>query len=149
MAAPQHLPPGTLIAGKYELEGLLGEGGMGAVYQATNLAIGRRVAIKILHAAVADREDVRRRFEMEAKAAAVISHPGIVDVLDMGQTDEGEPFIVMEHLEGMTLRSLNKEFKGLTPEQSVGVMLPVLDALAAAHRAGVIHRDVKPANIFV
>ncbi|MDP1824469.1 MAG: serine/threonine-protein kinase [Archangium sp.] len=149
MAAPQHLPPGTLIAGKYELEGLLGEGGMGAVYQATNLSIGRRVAIKILHAAVADREDVRRRFEMEARAAAVISHPGIVDVLDMGQTDEGEPFIVMEHLEGMTLRSLNKEFKGLTPEQSVGVMLPVLDALGAAHRAGVIHRDVKPANIFV
>ena len=147
--AASHLPPGTLIAGKYELEGLLGEGGMGAVYQATNLAIGRRVAIKILHAAVADREDVRRRFDMEAKAAAVISHPGIVDVLDMGQTDEGEPFIVMEHLEGMTLRSLNKEFKGLSPEQAVGVMLPVLDALAAAHRAGVIHRDVKPANIFV
>ena len=149
MAATPHLPPGTLIAGKYELEGLLGEGGMGAVYQATNLSIGRRVAIKILHATVSDREDVRRRFEMEAKAAAVISHPGIVDVLDMGQTEDGEPFIVMEHLEGMTLRSLNKEFKGLTPEQSVGVMLPVLDALAAAHRAGVIHRDVKPANIFV
>ena len=146
--APQ-LPPGTLIAGKYELEGLLGEGGMGAVYQATNLAIGRRVAIKILHAAVADREDVRQRFELEAKAAAVISHPGIVDVLDMGQTESGDPFIVMEHLEGTTLRSINKEFKGLTPEQAVGVMLPVLDALAAAHRAGVIHRDVKPANIFV
>lgn len=144
-----HLPPGTLIAGKYELEGLLGEGGMGAVYQATNLSIGRRVAIKILHAAVADREDVRQRFELEARAAAVISHPGIVDVLDMGQTDEGEPFIVMEHLEGMTLRSLVKEFKALTAEQAVGVMLPVLEALSAAHRAGVIHRDVKPANIFV
>ena len=149
MVATPHLPSGTLIAGKYELEGLLGEGGMGAVYQATNLSIGRRVAIKILHATVSDREDVRRRFEMEAKAAAVISHPGIVDVLDMGQTQDGEPFIVMEHLEGMTLRALNKEFKGLSPEQSVGVMLPVLDALAAAHRAGVIHRDVKPANIFV
>ena len=148
-ASTPQLPPGTLIAGKYELEGLLGEGGMGAVYQATNLAIGRRVAIKILHAAVADREDVRLRFELEAKAAAVINHPGIVDVLDMGQTDEGDPFIVMEHLEGMTLRSLNKEFKGLTPQQAVGVMLPVLDALAAAHQAGVIHRDVKPANIFV
>lgn len=148
-ASTPQLPPGTLIAGKYELEGLLGEGGMGAVYQATNLAIGRRVAIKILHAAVADREDVRLRFELEAKAAAVINHPGIVDVLDMGQTDAGDPFIVMEHLEGMTLRSLNKEFKGLTPEQAVGVMLPVLDALAAAHQAGVIHRDVKPANIFV
>ena len=148
-ASAPHLPTGTLIAGKYELEGLLGEGGMGAVYQATNLAIGRRVAIKILHAAVAEREDVRMRFELEAKAAAVISHPGIVDVLDMGQTDEGDPFIVMEHLEGTTLRSIYKEFKGLSPEQAVGVMLPVLEALSAAHRAGVIHRDVKPANIFV
>ncbi len=144
-----HLPPGTLIAGKYALEGLLGEGGMGAVYQATNLSIGRRVAIKILNAAVSDREDVRRRFELEAKAAAVIDHPGIVDVLDMGQTDEGEPFIVMEHLEGITLRALFKELRCLTPGQAVGVMAPVLEALAAAHRAGVIHRDVKPANIFV
>ncbi len=149
MASAAHLPPGTVIAGKYELEGLLGEGGMGAVYQATNLAIGRRVAIKILNASMADREDVKRRFELEARAAAVISHPGIVDVLDMGQTDEGEAFIVMEHLEGMTLRSLNKELKGLTPGQSVGVMNFVLEALSAAHRAGVIHRDVKPANIFV
>lgn len=146
---PQHLPPGTVIADKYELEGLLGEGGMGAVYQATNLAIGRRVAIKILHAAVADRDDVRQRFELEARAAAVISHPGIVDVLDMGQTADGEPFIVMEHLEGVTLRSIVKELKALTPEQAVAVLAPVLEALAAAHRAGVIHRDVKPANIFV
>jgi len=144
-----HLPAGTVIADKYELEGLLGEGGMGAVYQATNLAIGRRVAIKILNAAVADREDVRRRFELEARAAAVISHPGIVDVLDMGHSEEGEPFIVMEHLEGATLRSLVKETKGLTPGQSIGVMLQVLDALSAAHKAGVVHRDVKPANIFV
>lgn len=147
-AAP-HPPPGTVIAGKYELEGLLGEGGMGAVYQATNLAIGRRVAIKILHAAVAERDDIRQRFELEARAAAVINHPGIVDVLDMGQTDEGDPFIVMEHLEGMTLRSIVKELKTLPPEQAVGVMIPVLDALSAAHKAGVIHRDVKPANIFI
>ena len=84
MGSTTQLPPGTLIADKYELEGLLGEGGMGAVYQATNLAIGRRVAIKILHASVAEQDDVRHRFELEARAAAVISHPGIVDVLDMG-----------------------------------------------------------------
>jgi len=149
MSTSSHLPAGTIIAGKYELEGLLGEGGMGAVYQATNLAIGRRVAIKILNAAVANREDVRRRFELEAKAAAVISHPGIVDVLDMGHTEEGEPFIVMEHLEGATLRTMVKETRGLTPGQSIGVMVPVLEALSAAHKAGVVHRDVKPANIFI
>ncbi|MFZ5446631.1 MAG: serine/threonine-protein kinase [Myxococcota bacterium] len=149
MASSTQLPPGTIIADKYELEGLLGEGGMGAVYQATNLAIGRRVAIKILHASIAEQDDVRHRFELEARAAAVISHPGIVDVLDMGQTEEGDPFIVMEHLEGVTLRSLVKERGRLTVAESIGVMVPVLEALSAAHRAGVIHRDVKPANIFV
>lgn len=143
------LPPGTLIAGKYQLEGLLGQGGMGAVYQATNLAIARRVAIKVLHASLLDRDDVRRRFELEARAAAVINHPGIVDVLDMGETEDGDPFIVMEHLEGQTLRALAKELKGLSPGQAVGVMLPVLDALGAAHAAGIVHRDIKPGNVFV
>jgi tRNA A-37 threonylcarbamoyl transferase component Bud32 len=149
MSVPAHLQPGTVIAGKYSIEGLLGEGGMGAVYRATNIAIGRRVAIKVLGADVVDREDARKRFELEARAAAVIDHPGIVDVLDMGQVATGEPYIVMEHLEGGTLRAVAREVNGLRPNQVVAVMSPVLDALQAAHAAGIVHRDVKPANIFV
>ena len=90
-----------------------------------------------------------RRFQMEARAAAVIGHPGIVDVLDMGQTDEGAPFIVMEYLEGATLSAHLKQHGPLSAEGVAAVVVPVLDALSAAHAAGVIHRDLKPGNIFL
>ena len=149
MSSSSTLPPGTRIAGKYELEGVLGRGGMGAVYLATHVGIGRRVAVKVLHASLLDREDVRKRFELEARAASVIEHPGLVDVFDLGETDDGDPFIVMEYLEGASLRTLSKQPEGLAPGQVVGVLLPVLDALGAAHAAGIVHRDVKPANVFV
>lgn len=143
------LEPGTVFAGKYLIDGVLGKGGMGAVYSATNKAIGRRVAIKVLVADLADREDVKKRFELEARAAAVINHPGIVDVLDMGETDDAEPFIVMEYLEGATLKAVYKKHGVFSPAEAVGVITPLLDALAAAHVANVIHRDIKPANIFL
>lgn len=140
---------GSVIAGKYRLDGFLASGGMGAVFQATNIAIGRKVALKILSGAVAGRPDLKRRFQLEARAAAVIAHRGIVDVLDMGETEDGRPFIVMEYLEGANVGALLKRLGTLTAAQAVAVIDPVLDALAAAHQAGVIHRDVKPANIFV
>lgn len=143
------LEPGTTFAGKYLIDGVLGKGGMGAVYSATNQSIGRRVAIKVLVADLADRDDIKARFSLEARAAAVINHPGIVDVLDMGETEDGEPFIVMEHLEGATLKAVFKKHGIFAPAQAVGVILPLLDALAAAHQANVIHRDIKPANIFL
>lgn len=143
------LEPGTTFAGKYLIDGVLGKGGMGAVYSATNQAIGRRVAIKVLVADLADREDIKKRFALEARAAAVINHPGIVDVLDMGETGDGEPFIVMEHLEGATLKAVFKKHGIFSPAEAVGVIAPLLDALAAAHQAAVIHRDIKPANIFL
>jgi serine/threonine protein kinase len=143
------LEPGAVIAGKYRVDALLGKGGMGAVFLATNTSIGRHVAIKVLSSKVAGRVDLRRRFELEARSAALIGHPGIVDVLDMGQTSDGEPFIVMEYLEGATLKAVLKRLGRFSPAQVVGVACPVLDALASAHRAGVVHRDVKPANIFV
>jgi len=98
-----------MFAGKYLIDGVLGKGGMGAVYSATNQSIGRRVAIKVLVADLADRDDIKARFSLEARAAAVINHPGIVDVLDMGETEDGEPFIVMEHLEGATLKAVFKK----------------------------------------
>ncbi len=140
---------GAVIAGKYRIVGTLGQGGMGSVYDAINDAIGRRVALKLLNASLVEHPEFARRFELEARAAALIDHPGIVDVIDMGQTDEGVPFIVMEHLNGITVRALLKAVGGLPPEQATAVMAPVLDALGAAHDAGVIHRDLKPANIFV
>jgi serine/threonine-protein kinase len=143
------LAPGAVIAGKYRIEALLGRGGMGAVYAATNEDIGRRVAIKVLVADLQGQAEAQRRFELEAQAAAVIGHPGIVDVLDMGQTDAGEPYIVMEQLEGLTLRQVMTGQGALSPGLAVAAMGPVLDALAAAHAAGVVHRDIKPANIFV
>jgi len=143
------LEPGTTFAGKYLIDGTLGKGGMGAVYSATNQAIGRRVAIKVLIADLAEREDVKERFALEAKAAGLINHPGIVDVLDMGETSDGEPFIVMEHLDGATLKAVFKKHGVFSPAEAVGIIAPLLDALAAAHTANVIHRDIKPANIFL
>lgn len=143
------LEPGTTFAGKYLIDGVLGKGGMGAVYSATNKSIGRRVAIKVLVADLADREDVKERFALEAKAAGLINHPGIVDVLDMGETSDGEPFIVMEYLEGATLKAVFKKRGVFSPAEAAGIIAPLLDALAAAHTANVIHRDIKPANIFL
>ncbi|MCC6336562.1 MAG: serine/threonine protein kinase [Myxococcales bacterium] len=146
------LETGAVFADKYRIDGVLGKGGMGVVYAATNLAVGRRVAIKVMEAGDADaqtRQDMLHRFRLEAQAAAVIDHSGIVDVLDMGETDEGSPFIVMEFLEGATLKATLKQLKVMTPAQAVAVMGPVLEALTAAHAAGVVHRDIKPANIFL
>ncbi len=145
--APRSSPP--LLAGKYRIEGLLGQGGMGTVFQAVNTAIGRRVAIKTLDARLATDQQFMRRFELEARAAAMINHPGVVDVLDRGTSEKGEPFIVMEYLEGATLRSVVKQLGRLAPGEAVYVACCILDALAAAHQAGVIHRDLKPANIFI
>ena len=146
------LETGSVFAEKYRIDGVLGKGGMGVVYAATNLAVGRRVAIKVMDAGNADEEtraDLLHRFRLEAQAAAVIDHPGIVDVLDMGETAEGSPYIVMEFLEGATLKATLKQLKVMTPGQAVAVMGPVLEALHAAHQAGVVHRDIKPANIFL
>lgn len=146
------LETGAVFAEKYRIDGVLGKGGMGVVYAATNLAVGRRVAVKVMDAGNADEEtraDLLHRFRLEAQAAAVIDHPGIVDVLDMGETAEGSPYIVMEFLEGATLKATLKQLKVMTPGQAVAVMGPVLEALNAAHAAGVVHRDIKPANIFL
>jgi serine/threonine protein kinase len=141
--------PGEVIAGKYRVIGTLGQGGMGSVYEAVNDAVGRRVAIKLLNANLAEHPEYGKRFEMEARAAGLIDHPGIVDVLDYGRPEEGAPYIVMEHLQGATVRTLQKALGAFTAEQACAVVVPVLEALAKAHDAGVVHRDLKPANIFV
>lgn len=139
---------GTKLKGKWTLERLLGVGGMASVYVGVH-KIGRRDAIKILHPHVAEDEDIRERFEREALAVNRFEHPGKVEIRDIDVTDEGEPFLVMELLEGQSLRELAKGNPGLDLPRLLSIVDDVLDVLAAAHDKGIIHRDVKPDNVFV
>ena len=145
----QALAPGTIVAGRYQVQALLGEGGMGAVYLGEHLAVGRKVAIKVLHAEWSQTQEVAARFAAEARTASAIGHPGIVDVLDAGSLDDGRLFLVMEHLDGRDLdRTLEAEGP-MAPLRACRIVRAVAEAIAAAHAAGVIHRDLKPDNIIV
>jgi eukaryotic-like serine/threonine-protein kinase len=135
------------LAGRYELGSLLGHGGMGTVRDATDRRLGRRVAVKILRADLAEQPRARRRFETEAHAAARLAHPNVVTVFDSGE-DEGIPFLVMERLPGRTLAD-ELAAGPLSLERGREVTLEVLSALAAAHDAGIIHRDIKPGNVLL
>ena len=139
---------GDLIAGKYELEEVLGEGGMGAVFRARNTTIDMPVAIKVIRTDL-NRELLSGRLLQEARAAAKLSHPAIVRVFDVGQTSLGDPFIVMELLSGESLSATMEREGRLTSARSVQLLLPIADALSAAHAKGFVHRDVKPDNVFI
>jgi serine/threonine-protein kinase len=139
----------ALLDGRYRIDRLLGEGGMGAVYLASHVGLGRQVAIKFLHADLISREDVVGRFYREAQAAAAIRHKNIIEVFDVGMSAKGEPFLVMEYLEGESLAGLLKRVGPLSLGAACAVMEPVLQALQAAHRKGIVHRDLKPDNIFL
>ncbi|MDB4931602.1 MAG: putative serine/threonine-protein kinase pknB, partial [Myxococcaceae bacterium] len=146
------LIPVEVVGGKYRVVSLLGRGGMGEVYECENTWTRRRVALKLLKPA--DDEagaDSLRRFAREAQAAAQLQHPNIVDVLDMGQDEAlNRPFIVQEFLQGEDLRRALRAGGGrLGVEQCFAVIVPVMEALAFAHARGVIHRDIKPDNIFL
>jgi serine/threonine-protein kinase len=143
------LEAGQVIQGKYRITRLLGEGGMGAVYQGENVRIHRKVAIKVLHAAFTENQEVVQRFEREAQAAGHIGNDHILEVLDLGQLDDGDLFLVMEYLDGEALSDRVRKLGRMSPEQMVPLMLEVLEGLAAAHDAGIIHRDLKPDNIFI
>ncbi|MFO8074132.1 MAG: serine/threonine-protein kinase [Polyangia bacterium] len=140
---------GTVLDGKYDLTRLLGEGGMGAVFEATHTLIGRRLAVKFLHPQFATSEEVIERFHREAQAAARIGHENIIDVTDMGMADDGAPYIVMEFLEGTDVRGLIEEGGAVPVKRAAHIMVQALSALQAAHEAGIIHRDLKPDNIFL
>ena len=138
---------GTVLLGKWKLEKLVGVGGMAAVYVARH-KIGRLDAIKILHPELARAEQVRKRFEQEAHVLNRFVHPGAVEVRDLETTEDGAPFIVMELLEGEPLASYIR-MNEPNVEETLRVADEVLDVLAAAHAQGIIHRDIKPDNLFV
>jgi serine/threonine-protein kinase len=140
---------GQTLCGKYKVESLLGQGGMATVWQGTHLATGRRIAIKVLDERFAGNERVAARFGREARAASAIQHESIVDVLDLDRGPGGEPFLVMEFLEGETLTQRIERKLRLTEAEILAIADPLLDALHAAHEAGVIHRDLKPDNIML
>ena len=144
------LPPQErVLAGKYRLERLLGEGGMGTVYEATHVGLGTRLAVKLLAEQYAHHDTIRKRFRREARAAAAIRHPNVITVTDTGEDEEGVPFLVMELLEGESLASVARRARKLSPEMAGAVVYQLLSGLSAAHAEGVIHRDLKPANVFL
>jgi|GEM_PF-1735647 len=143
------LAPGQTIDGKYRVLRLIGEGGMGTVYEGENSRIGRRVAIKVLHAQVAAMPEFVERFEREARAAARIGSPHVCDVLDLGDLPNGDRFIVMEYLDGQSFEDRLATRGKLTPAQLAPIAFELLDGLGTMHNARVIHRDLKPANVFL
>jgi serine/threonine-protein kinase len=139
---------GDVIAGKYRLDALLGEGGMGTVWRAFNLQLEAPVALKLIRAEL-DQATLGQRLKQEARAAAKLGHSAIVRVFDIGDSELGDPYIVMELLNGQTLGSLLATESRLPSVRAVQLLLPVADALVAAHAKGIVHRDLKPDNIFI
>jgi serine/threonine protein kinase len=140
---------GALLAGRYQIKRLRGEGGMGRVYEAEHIEIGKRVAVKVLHPAYSRTPDLVERFRREARAASRIEHPNVVNVTDFGTTAEGSLFFVMEYIEGIELGLLIHRVGPLTINHALRITEQMCAALQAAHDAGVIHRDLKPENILL
>jgi len=153
VADPQPQGPadfiGQVIDGRYRIDELIGEGGMGRVYLAEHVDIGKRVAMKILHPVYSRMPDLVERFRREARAASRIGHPHIVDVTDSGTTGDGSVYFVMEYLEGVELASVIDREGALDIARALRIATQICRALAAAHAVGIIHRDLKPENIFL
>ncbi|MCA9607315.1 MAG: serine/threonine protein kinase, partial [Myxococcales bacterium] len=142
-------PPelGRVIGGKYRIDALLGRGGMGAVYAATNELTGKRVAVKRLLPAKSEDPNAAARFLREARIAARVEHPNVINVFDVGRDDDTSIFLVMELLDGTPLSALIRE-GGMEIERLIDILLLVMRGVQHAHDAGVVHRDLKPANLF-
>src|SRR5262245_4726138 len=138
---------GTLLCGKWKLERLVGSGGMAAVYVGVH-KIGRRDAIKILHPEIARVPELRARFEQEARAANRFVHPRAVEIRDIDVTADGAPFLVMELLDGESLARRAERVDTIEMREILALVDDLLDVLAAAHAHGIIHRDIKPDNLF-
>ncbi len=140
---------GDVIQNKYKIVRMIGHGGMGAVYEGENMAIARRVAIKVLLKMAAGQQGVVERFEREAQAAGRIGNDHILEVLDMGTLDDGDYFMVMEYLDGENLQERIDRNGKLAPQEIAPLARQLLTGLQAAHDAGIIHRDLKPENVFI
>jgi serine/threonine-protein kinase len=140
---------GKTLGGRYLLRDVLGSGGMGTVFEAEHLGLKRTVAIKVLNPSQARKKTAVKRFQQEARAAGSIGHPNICEVYDLGALDDGSPYLVMEKLTGRTLaQRLQKETR-LSPDDVVETIIQALSGLGAAHDKGIVHRDIKPDNIFI
>ncbi len=149
-ASPHELPrPGDLIAGKYQVEAILGKGGMGVVVSAHHLTLRRRVAVKFLLPSASRLPDANARFLREAQAAVSIRSEHVAQVLDVGELENGAPYIVMEHLTGTDLGRMIKVGGAIPYEDAVDYTLQTIEAITEAHALGIIHRDLKPTNLFV
>ncbi len=140
---------GTLVGGRYRVREILGQGGMGTVYEALREELGNVVAIKVLHPNQLHKKDAVQRFHHEARAAARIGHPNICEVYDVGTLDDGRPYLVMDRLIGVTLAERIQTTGGLPFQEVVDTLTQVLSGLHAAHQKGIIHRDIKPENVFL
>jgi serine/threonine protein kinase len=140
---------GKVLAGRYRLDKLIGKGGMGWVFESEHVEIGKKVAVKVLRPRYSNDAEQVARFRSEARAASLIGHPNIIDVLDFGTTDQGNFFLVMELLQGDDLAEVLQQEVRLSPSRAVHICAQVCRAVAAAHEAGIIHRDLKPGNIFL
>src|ERR687883_493950 len=139
---------GRVVDGRYAVEARIARGGMATVYLALDRRLDREVALKVMHGHLADDPQFTARFIREARSAARLSHPGVVAVFDQGE-DDGLLYLAMEYLQGRTLRMVLGELGVLTPGEALDVVEPALEALAAAHTAGIVHRDVKPENVLL
>jgi serine/threonine-protein kinase len=140
---------GEILDGRYRVERLLGTGGMGAVYEAEHIEIGKKVALKVLHPQYSRQADLVARFRREARAASKVGHPNIVDVTDSGTTERGDVYFVMERLDGLDLGEVLRHERRIAPDRTVHIGTQICRALSAAHSAGIIHRDLKPENVFL
>ena len=148
MTEPGAATEGRRLGGRYRVEELLATGGMGEVWAARDLLLDRAVAVKVLGGALAGDGRAAERLRREARAAARLEHPSIARVLDLGEQD-GRPYLVMELLEGESLAARIDRAGAMAAPEAARVVAAVADALEAAHRGGVVHRDVKPGNVFL
>ncbi|MBW2260875.1 MAG: serine/threonine protein kinase [Deltaproteobacteria bacterium] len=144
-----HKMGGTVLDRKYSIKDVLAEGGMGVVYRGEQKRIERTVAVKFLNIQACDTLESYERFMREAKIAASVDHPSVVEVFDLGATQGGVPYIVMEYLRGQDLSSRIREAVQLDVSEAVSITEQILEALQAVHSAGIVHRDLKPENVFI